>query len=193
MWNEAGERSLAACSIILTWNYSLARNHRIGVSQTTAMMRVLLLMSALAIGCTTSDSDSFTKAEGNESSESARESTEHRVLDSQAECAFVELTVGEIDVDFHGGHSNISGPVSITVCRADVESISFEDRRRLLRAFEVAAGEYWLGFLFSCRVDSASPKHIVEWHADVLTSLNTALGRSVVQEYDCRGTFAEAL
>lgn len=156
-------------------------------------MRVLLFLSAFAVGCSTSDSESFAAGRGDEPAETVPAPIEPRVPGNQAECPLEDLSLGEIDVDFHGGHSNISGSVSITVCSADVDSIALEERRLLIRAFEIAAEEYWLGFLFSCQVEPTAPAHLAEWHLEILTSLNDVLGRSVVHEYDCRGTFAEAL
>jgi hypothetical protein len=97
-----------------------------------------------------------------------------------------EVSVGDVDVDFDGGHSNISGSFSVKVCENGAGPLSAHDLGKIRAEFENIVRDRWLAIVFSCNLRPDTPAHLVAAHWEALKRMNTVLERSPLLDFACR-------
>jgi hypothetical protein len=104
-----------------------------------------------------------------------------------------EVAVGDVDVDFDGGRSNISGSFSVKACENGADPLSAHDLGRIRAEFENIVRDRWLAIVFSCNLRPDTPAHLVAGHWEALERMNAVLERSPLMDFTClRLGFSEA-
>ena len=70
--------------------------------------------------------------------------TQQSVDFAGTDCPLTEVPIGVIDVDFDGGLSNISGPLTVMVCGESLSTLSQSDIQTIRAEFESIVRELWL-------------------------------------------------